>query len=613
MMIRFLYLCVGAVALATGTTPQNKPDSFAIRDVRVFDGERIVPRATVVVGDGVIRAVGPDVQPPAGVQILEGKGRTLIPGLIDAHTHTKTRVQLETALALGVTTQFDMFTPPAFADEMRREQMTTGSRDRADMLSAVTVVTTAGGHGSTGFGFPTPVISSPSEADAFVAARVAEGSDYIKIVVDDFSAYGGKQRPTLMPATVAAVVSAAHKRERLAVVHVARLADAREAVRAGADGLVHVWLDATPPADFLSELQRRRTFVIATLVVWRSRIGGLSAAAMADDPHFQSFLSAEESARLKTAGALKLDPNIPGQFERARESIAILNRAGIRILAGSDTGNPGTAVGVSLHHELALLVEAGLTPAQALASATAVPAEAFRLRDRGRIAVGLRADLVLVEGDPLIDITATRSIVGVWKAGHAFDRAAFATRMVRDRETSRRPKLPVVLSDFEGAKPTAAFGSDWLASSDAIAGGNSQAHVEIVAGGAADSGYALRLSGEVKPLSGEVKPGFSKEPGAGAIYFPGRSPLTPADLSAAQGLRFSARGDGATYRIIVTTGGETPKRSARTFVAGPAWQEQSFRWSDFEIADASAVQSIAIVAGPAAGRYNLLLDQVAIR
>ena len=606
MMIRFLYLCAGAVALATGTTPQNRPDSFAIRDVRVFDGERIVPRATVVVGDGVIRAVGPDVQPPAGVQILEGKGRTLIPGLIDAHTHTTTRVQLETALALGVTTQFDMFTLPAFADEMRREQMTTGSRDRADLLSAVTVVTTAGGHGSTGFGVSTPVISSPSEADAFVAARVAEGSDYIKIIVDDGSAYG-KQRPTLMPATVAAVVSAAHMRERLAVVHVARLADAKEAVRAGADGLAHVWLDATPPADFLSELQRRRTFVIATLVVWRSGIGGLSAAPMASDPHFQSFLSAEETARLKSTGALKPDPNIPGQFERARESIAILNRAGIRILAGSDARNPGTAFGVSLHHELALLVEAGLTPAQALASATAVPAEAFRLRDRGRIAVGLRADLVLVAGDPLIDITATRSIVGVWKAGHAFDRTAFATRMVRDRDTSRRPKLPVVLSDFEGAKATAAFGSDWLTTSDARAGGNSQALVEIVAGGAADSGFALRLSGEVK--SG-VK---EKEPWAGTIYFPGRSPLTPADLSTAQGLRFSARGDGATYRIIVTTGGETPKMSAMTFVAGPTWQEQSFRWSDFENADPSAVQSIAILAGPAAGRYNLLLDQVAFR
>ena len=108
-------------------------------------------------------------------------------------------------------------------------------------------------------------------------------------------------------------------------------------------------------------------------------------------------------------------------------------------MAGTDVFNAGTAFGASLHHELELLVEAGLTPLQALAAATAVPAEAFRLRDRGRIATGLRADLVLVGGDPLTDITATRSIVAVWKAGQAFDRAGFAARIAGERERAGRP------------------------------------------------------------------------------------------------------------------------------------------------------------------------------
>ena len=99
------------------------------------------------------------------------------------------------------------------------------------------------------------------------------------------------------------------------------------------------------------------------------------------------------------------------------------------ILAGTDAPNPGTAHGASLHRELELLVHAGLAPTEALAAATSVPASAFHLADRGRVARGLRADLVLVNGDPTRDITATRDIVGVWKGGAPVDRAAYAKRL----------------------------------------------------------------------------------------------------------------------------------------------------------------------------------------
>ena len=95
------------------------------------------------------------------------------------------------------------------------------------------------------------------------------------------------------------------------------------------------------------------------------------------------------------------------------------------MLAGTDAPNPGTVFGASLHRELELLVRCGLSPAQALAAATVGPARVFGLTDRGRVAVGQRADLVLVSGDPLTDITATRAIERVWRAGTACDRSAF--------------------------------------------------------------------------------------------------------------------------------------------------------------------------------------------
>jgi imidazolonepropionase-like amidohydrolase len=103
-----------------------------------------------------------------------------------------------------------------------------------------------------------------------------------------------------------------------------------------------------------------------------------------------------------------------------------LQVAGADILAGSDAPNPGTVHGATLHQELELLVQAGLTPVQALAAATSVPARRFGLSDRGAIAPGRRADLVLVDGDPTRDVTATRAIVAIWKNGAPVERRRYA-------------------------------------------------------------------------------------------------------------------------------------------------------------------------------------------
>src|SRR5437764_1217104 len=108
-------------------------------------------------------------------------------------------------------------------------------------------------------------------------------------------------------------------------------------------------------------------------------------------------------------------------------------KRGVPILTGTDAGNPGTAPGASLHGELEYLVEAGLTPFQALVTATSATATAFRLPDRGRIAPGLRADLVLVNGDPTGDIRATRDIHEIWKAGVPLDRQQWLDRILQGR------------------------------------------------------------------------------------------------------------------------------------------------------------------------------------
>ncbi|HEY3441854.1 MAG TPA: amidohydrolase family protein [Paludibaculum sp.] len=338
--------------------------ALVITDARVFDGERILPRANVVVEDGIITDVGTTVKPKPGARIISGAGRTLLPGLIDAHFHVLNPDALNAALAHGATTLIDMFNRPDV-------QFGPG----ADVYSARVLVTAPGGHG-TEYGVAIPTIRTQDEAQSFVDARIAEGSRFIKIILDDGSAFNF-QRPALNKATLNAVVAAAHRRHKLAVVHIATKQDVLDALEAGADGLQHIYA-GEPDAALARRIARSKVFVTPTLSV------------------------------------------VKAHAPQALAVVRQLHNAGVSLHAGTDVPNENLAPGASLHDELALLVQAGLTLAEALAAATSRPAAAFGLIDRGRLGKGLRADLLLVEGDPTVNIQATRAIVGVWQRGVEF-------------------------------------------------------------------------------------------------------------------------------------------------------------------------------------------------
>ena len=406
----------GPVVDLSGTGPVT-----VIENVRVFDGSATIPRTTVVLRDGTIRAVGAGARPPVAATVVDGRGKTLLPGLIDAHTHSWGTALVD-ALVMGVTTELEMFGDPGLADSVSAEQAAGRGDHMADLLTAGILVTAPGGHG-TQFGFPIPTIATPDSAQAFVDARLAEGSDYIKLVYDDVSSFG-RTRPTLDRATLAAVVAAAHARGKLAVVHIGDLADARGAIEAGADGLVHLVLDRLPDAEFGALAASRGAFVVPTLTVLEAASGGRGGSALAADARLAPYISAGNAANLKRGFTLPLVAGSAG-YEAAAAAVRQLDAAGVAILAGSDAPNPGTTHGASMHRELELLVQAGLTPVEALRAATAAPARAFRLVDRGRIAPGLRADLVLVTGDPTTDILATRDIAAVWKRGVRLDREGY--------------------------------------------------------------------------------------------------------------------------------------------------------------------------------------------
>src|ERR1019366_2149423 len=263
MSFRKPLLAVGFLSAAVSVLPAAAPLVF--RNARVFDGARVIPQADVLVRDGRIAAVGPNIAVPEGAQVIDSSGKTLLPGLIDAHAHVWTRAMLKQQLIFGVTTVLDMFTDVHFAAGRRKEQSAGQAADRAGLYSAGTLITAPGGHG-TEYPIKIPTLSDPSEAQAFVDARIAEGSDYIKLVLDDGSAYGG-HRPTLSKETLAAAIAAAHQRGKLAVVHIGTLQDAEDAINAGADGLAHLFVGAKSDPDFGGLVASHHAFVIPTLTV----------------------------------------------------------------------------------------------------------------------------------------------------------------------------------------------------------------------------------------------------------------------------------------------------------------------------------------------------------
>ena len=595
---------VGAVAAQAPRTPGAKPPvagapagSFAIRGARVFDGERDLGITTVVVREGRIAAVGPDARIEAGLPVVDGTGRTLLPGFIDAHVHAWGDAQRDMA-RFGVTTGLDMHGPAGRLPALRTQREAMGNTGEADLWAAGTAVTAPGGHG-TQYGFPVPTVDAATDVDAFVGKQVDAGADFIKLIVEDLSAYGSARRlPTLGEPQVRAVVAAAHARRRLAVAHVATLADARTVVDAGADGLVHVFTDAVADEALIAAMRSRDAFVVPTLAVVASMSGSGEGKALAEDPRIAPLLGGEQRG---TLGRDFVPAPDPARLQRALDSVRRLHAAGIDVLAGSDAPNPGTAQGASLHHELALLVRAGLNPAQALAAATSLPARRFGIADRGRIAAGQRADLLLVDGDPLRDIAATRAIDTVWKNGH---RVARAPQAVAAPAAAPTPSATQV-SAFDGDAIDAAFGS-WQPTTDQMAGGASQVRHALVAGGANDSAGALEVAGEVKP-------GFGY-PWAGVIFFPARAPMQPADLSTRRELVFQARGDGRTYNVLLFSGASAQGMPAiRTFEAGPQWREVRLPLAGFAGADLSQVRGIAFTAGQPHGTFAFRIDGVELR
>jgi imidazolonepropionase-like amidohydrolase len=344
-----------------------------------------------VVIDGGI--VGDDY---AGARIIDTDGASLLPGLIDAHVHLLSERHLQQLADFGVTTALDMGAwPPSMVDALRNR---TGM---ADIRSAGIPATAAGGSHSHLPGWPAEgMVDGPTGAAQFVTDRIAEGADYIKLIVDT----RGPDQEILD-----ALVAASHQHGKLTVAHATSTAALDMALQAGVDMITHAPLDRPLNEFTAARVRAQECVMIPTLTMMK----GIAAAP---------------------EGVPAAGPS----YESARDSVAELHRACVPILAGTDA-NAGPGIpfsprhGESLHDELELLIEAGLSTVEALRASTVLPAQHFGLHDRGVIEPGRRADLVLIDGDPTADIRATRQIRRVWCAG--VEHAVGVAPVLRARRT----------------------------------------------------------------------------------------------------------------------------------------------------------------------------------
>ena len=171
-----LLSAIAAVAMnACAAQPADiepESDGFLIRNVRIFDGERVIPETEILVEDGLIAAIGESGELPTTVTEIDGLGQTLLPGLIDSHTHIPLPQQMRQAAVFGVTTQLDMFTSPERVAAAKDYLRTEAGGQAADLFSATSLVAP---------GLPTPTFTGPEQAQSLVDQRIAEGADYIKI------------------------------------------------------------------------------------------------------------------------------------------------------------------------------------------------------------------------------------------------------------------------------------------------------------------------------------------------------------------------------------------------------------------------------------------------
>ncbi len=374
------------------------------------DGSAPIENAAFVVEGSRFTQVGRagQIKAPAGAALVNLAGKTVIPGLIDTHTHMpETREALVDALQrkafYGVSVVMSLGTDPGdVALKMRNERIPGAAR----LLSAGRGITMPE-EGRTTVPY---WVTTDAEARKAVQELAAQKVDFVKIWVDDRN---GKYKK-LTPELYGAVIDEAHKHKLRVTVHVYYLEDAKGLFRAGIDAFAHGVRDLDVDDELMAMVKKRPDFVLVPNMPDRG--------VATDMSWLKDSVSADQLKKLQ-AGATDR-PEAQKTFGIQARNLAKFNAAGAKIALGTD-GN----VAWSQHVEMEDMVASGMTPAQVIVAATRNGAQLLALKDHGTVAAGMSADFVVLDANPIDDIKNTRKIADVYIRGAKVDRAGMRTRM----------------------------------------------------------------------------------------------------------------------------------------------------------------------------------------
>jgi imidazolonepropionase-like amidohydrolase len=466
-------LLVFALSLLEGAALQtDRSGSVAFVHVTVIDGTGAAarPDQTVLVSGDSIAETGPSrlVSIPRGTRVIDGTGRFLIPGLWDSHVHTRYEGidHLRLLIANGITSARNMSGPWEHLLEIHnwREQVAKGNRVGPRLLTAGPILD------GPGSGRPDTVITvnSPEEGRDAVRRIKDKGADFVKV-------YNLLSRESFF-----AIVAEARAQQLPVAGHVPYAISAGEASDAGQHSIEHLdgilWASSTKEdaigkqiADWrptpgsvpgtrapvsptllrdsfstdklraLAErLKRNQTIVVPTLALYWNRFEQRSDHSILKSPDRLRYVPTAYLHLWNERKGPETEEEARLQFEQCLIVVRELHRAGVTILAGTDVGISYQLPGFSLHDEISLLVKAGFSEMEALQAATRDPARAFNLSDMGTIKRGMRADLVLLDANPLVNIDNTRRIRTVVAAGRVFERGQLDTILSDIEKVSRQ-------------------------------------------------------------------------------------------------------------------------------------------------------------------------------
>ncbi|MEP7340794.1 MAG: amidohydrolase family protein [Acidobacteriota bacterium] len=594
-MKRLLLLTLLASAFfSADARPQRPANVIAIMGAIVIDGSGTEPqRNTVVISGDRIETVAAKVELPAGARIIRAEGMTLMPGIFDLHTHlpyssiggavSDWPKNLKAYLYCGVTSVVDFGTYPETFEPMRR-LIKTGVIE-APRISLAARISTPGGHGAEGGrgDFFSLEVTTPREAQAAVRRVLPYQPDVIKAFTDGWRYGAAADMTSMNEDTLTALVSEAHKNGLEVLTHTVTLDKAKIAARSGVDVIDHGTGDKDVDEELIQLMKANGTTYAPTLAVYEPRARDILTPLLAAvlNPLAREVMNPPlvppQNPPLKPAAGSSENGDSARlrRWATLQRNTAALRKAGIMFGTGTDAGVTGTHHGWATLRELQLLVAGGLTPLEAITAATSNAARALKMdNERGAIAPGKLADLILIEGEPHKNIHDIEKIKRVFLGGHELDRE----KLVRDIASPLLTAIPSIkaqelIDDFESPNGRSRIDTLWVNSSDSGVDASRMLFGRI----ARDAGnHALsvtsRLAEKDRPFA-RVNVPLSK----GAVE--------PVNAREFRGVKFDVRGDG-DYRLLTPTYNNGVFQAP--FKASPQWQTVSIDFSSLKPINARA-------------------------